>query len=53
MGNVWGINECTVADVGEMGIKKSVWHEVLVLVPAGSPDSSVLFLQHVVVAKLP
>jgi len=50
MGNVWGINECTVADVGEMGIKESVWYE---LVFTGSPDSSVLFLQHVVVTKLP
>ena len=24
MGNVWGINECTVADVGEISIKEPV-----------------------------
>ena len=37
MGNVWGINECTVADVGKISIKKSVWNEELGLVFASSP----------------
>ena len=37
MSNVWGINKCTVADVGEMTIKKSVRHEELGLVFASSP----------------
>lgn len=53
MGDVRGIHECTVANVGEISIKQSVRHENVVLGFAGSPDSSLLFLQHVIVTKLP
>jgi len=53
MGNVWGIHECTVANVGEISIKQSVWHEEVELGFAGAPYSSLLFLQHVIVTKFP
>lgn len=53
MSNMWGINECTVANVGEICIKQSVWDEELVLGFAGSPGGSLLFLQHVIITKLP
>lgn len=53
MCNVRGINECTVANVGEICIKQSVWNEEMVLGFASSPDGSLLFLQHVIITKLP